>query len=174
MTLKILIPLAELYVETNNPREALNCYMSVVMSNPLALHSMRKILNNATETVAKEFVEMICHKINEEFPPLDAGSLTNLIQAFNLARFPKYFRNAYQLFFDLRTSKVCKRPQTDGNVNDNMTIYLPEINNSSGRVLIVAIFKFISFILCRQYLHASRSCEISVFRWLCHKCRPYI
>ena len=130
--MKILISLAELHIETNNPREGLNCYIRVVMANPLALHSMRKALCYANHTVVDEFVKMVHRKINEEFLPMDAGPLNNLIEAHNLTRYPKNFKKAYKSFFDLRSAKICKQPLSD-DTDESVIVSLPRrLSPTSG------------------------------------------
>lgn len=104
--LKTLNTLSELYIETNNPREGLNCLTNVVKVNPLALFILRKILNYASSSIVENFVQMVCKKINEQHLPIELTVFTSLVQAFHLARLPINFKASYQTLFNLRSTQI--------------------------------------------------------------------
>ena len=132
MNLKILTALGDLYIETNNPKEALQCYIQIFMHNPLSLFALKKFLSFASVSEADKFVQLVCKKITDELSPADSGPLIKLIQAHNLAREPKNFPNSTNIFFDLRICKMTKHKQT--NTKDNsVTVYCPpKVTNDSG------------------------------------------
>ena len=140
MNLKILTSLGELHYEMNNLSEAINCYINAVMRNPLALFTLKKILNYASTSIVEDFVQRLSKKVTDEFLPLTSGPLNILIQAHSLARLPTNFRKVCQIYFDLRT---CKTSKQQTNVKDNsVTIYLPQkISTDSGVLSIYWFFK---------------------------------
>ena len=104
MSLKIITSLGDLYMETNNSKEGLECYLLAINKNPLALCTIKKYLSYASIEVSKNFIIQVCNLFSDNFPKNDALSLNKFIQARNLAQLPKNFKTACQMFFSLRTT----------------------------------------------------------------------
>lgn len=104
MSLKILTSLADLFMETHNRTEALEYYMIAIKKNPLALNTLKKFLKFSSCEEGDQFVRQICKTINDSYSSNDSTPLCNYITAHNLARLPKNFKTACQMFFTLRSS----------------------------------------------------------------------
>lgn len=111
------------------------------MVNPLALFSLRKILNYASSSIVENFVQMVCKKINEQLLPIEPTAFTSLIQALHLARLPINFKASYQKFFYLRSTQIFnsnyKRQLLNNPILDDDNIYQSQqISSSSGTVML--------------------------------------